>query len=254
MKVLAIGDVVGRPGRVALEKVLPQLRDEFSPSLVIANGENSAGGLGITRKIAEEILGLGVDLITTGNHIWAEREARDFVDDYPRVLVPANLSRVGNPGHRLFLGDGIAVFQLVGRLFMNPLVEDPFSVSDRILEGLSARFILVEFHAEATSEKGALARYLEGRVSAVYGTHTHVQTSDWRVLPGGTGFISDIGMTGGWEGVIGVRTDEVLRTFRTGFGGRAKPAGGQLVLEGAVFEVDERTGKCLSVEGIRRFA
>jgi metallophosphoesterase (TIGR00282 family) len=253
MRILAIGDVVGRPGRVALARALPSLKEELSPSLVVVNGENAAGGLGITRKIVDEMLGLGADLITTGNHVWAEREARDFVDGYPNILVPANLSSIGNPGHRLFVRDGVAVFQLVGRLFMNPLVDDPLSVADRFLDDPPARVILVDFHAEATSEKGALAHYLDGRVSAVFGTHTHVQTSDERILPGGTGFISDIGMTGSWDGVIGVKTDEVLRTFRTGFGGRAKPATGHPVLEGALFDVDEKTGKCLSVERIRRF-
>jgi len=251
---LAIGDVVGSPGRVALERVLPQLREELSPSLVVVNGENAAGGLGITKELVDELRGLGADVITTGNHIWAKREIREFVEDCPELIIPANLSSVDNPGRRLFLKDEVAVFQLVGRLFMNPLVDDPFATADRILEEVSARVILVDFHAEATSEKGALARYLDGRVSAVFGTHTHVQTSDGRVLPGGTGFITDIGMAGSWDGVIGVRTEDVLRTFRTGFGVRAKPAAGQPVLEGAVFEIDERTGKCLSVEGIRIFA
>jgi len=253
MRILAIGDVVGRPGRVALARALPSMREELSPSLVVVNGENAAGGLGITRKVADEMLGLGADLLTTGNHVWAEREARDFVDAYPNILIPANLSPIGNPGHRVFVRDNVAVFQLVGRLFMNPLVDDPLATADRIVESLSAKVILVDFHAEATSEKGALAHHLDGRVSAVFGTHTHVQTSDERVLHGGTGFISDIGMTGSWDGVIGVRTDEVLRTFRTGFGGRAKPARGNPVLEGVVFDIDGKTGKCLSIERIRRF-
>ena len=253
MKVLTVGDVVGEPGRLALARVLPSLMEELSLSLVVVNCENAAGGIGITRKVVDEILGLGVDLLTTGNHVWAEREARDFVDAYPNILVPANLSPIDNPGHRLFVRDGIAVFQLVGRLFMNPLVDDPFSTADRILETLKAKVIVVDFHAEATSEKGTLARYLDGRVSAVFGTHTHVQTSDERILPGGTGFISDIGMAGSWDGVIGVRTDDVLRTFRTGFGGRAKPATGRPVLEGALFDIDEKTGKCLSVGRIRSF-
>ncbi len=253
MRVLAVGDVVGEPGRLALAGVLPSLREELSPSLVVVNAENAAGGLGITRKLVEEIRGYGADVITTGNHIWARDEAREFVEDCPELLVPANLSAVGNPGHRLFVRDGIAVFQLVGRLFMNPLVDDPFSVADRMLENLRVRVILIDFHAEATSEKGALAWHLDGRVSAVFGTHTHVQTSDERVLPGGTGFISDLGMAGSWNGIIGVNKEDVLRTFRTGFGGRAKPASGSPVLEGAVFVIDDETGKCLSVERIRRF-
>ncbi|MGB9589522.1 MAG: TIGR00282 family metallophosphoesterase [candidate division WOR-3 bacterium] len=253
MRVLAVGDVVGEPGRTALARALPPLREELSPSLVVVNGENVAGGLGITRNLFDEIREYGADVITTGNHIWAKSEARGFVDDCPEIIVPANLSAVGNPGHRLFIKGETAVFQLVGRLFMNPLVDDPFTTADRILENIKARVILVDFHAEATSEKGALAHYLDGRVSAVYGTHTHVQTSDERVLPGGTGFISDIGMAGSWDGIIGVKRDDVLRTFRTGFGGRAKPARGNLVLEGAVFDIDEKTGKCLSVERVRRF-
>ncbi|MEO0248346.1 MAG: TIGR00282 family metallophosphoesterase [candidate division WOR-3 bacterium] len=253
MRVLAIGDVVGEPGRSALARVLPSLREELSPSLVVVNAENAAGGLGITRKLFDEIRGYGADVITTGNHIWAKREARGFVEDCPELLIPANLSTVGNPGHRLFVKDEVAVFQLVGRLFMNPLVDDPFATADQILESIKARIILVDFHAEATSEKGALAHHLDGRVSAVYGTHTHVQTSDERVLPGGTGFISDIGMAGSWDSIIGVKKEEVLKTFRTGFGGRAKPARGNPVLEGAVFDVDEKTGKCVSVERIRRF-
>ncbi|MEO0140945.1 MAG: TIGR00282 family metallophosphoesterase [candidate division WOR-3 bacterium] len=252
-RVLAVGDVVGRPGREAVRKILVPLKEELGASFCILNAENAAGGLGITRKLVEEMLSSGADVITTGNHIWAKKEARGFVEDYPRLLVPANLSPVGNPGHRVYVQDGLAVFQLVGRLFMNPLVDDPFSSADRVLEKCDARIILVDFHAEATSEKGALAVYLDGRVSAVFGTHTHVQTSDERVLPGGTGFISDIGMTGSWDGIIGVKAEEVLRTFRTGFGGRARPATGNPVLEGAVFEIDANNGKCLGVERIRRF-
>jgi len=231
------------------------LREEFGISIAVVNCENAAGGLGITRSTAQELLDAGADVLTTGNHIWKHAaDAKAFIPTCTNVLVPANLSQNDNPGPRLFRSGGVAVFQLQGRLFMNPLVRDPFEVADAMLREIQEKVILVDFHAEATSEKGALAHFLDRRVSGVFGTHTHVQTSDERVLPGGTGFISDLGMTGSWDGIIGVEVKEVERTFLTGFGGKTKPARGRGVLEGAVFEIGDDTGLCSSVTRIRRFA
>ncbi len=251
MRVLAVGDVVGKPGRRAVRELLPALRDELEVDLVVVNGENAAGGTGLTGKIVEELLSAGADVITTGNHLWAQRDFKKEIENYPQVIIPANLPP-GNPGSRLWRRGDVAVFQLMGRLFMNHALDCPFRKADEILEGLDAKFILVDFHAEATSEKQALGRYLDGRASAVWGTHTHVQTSDAWVLPGGTAYITDLGMTGPAGGVIGVRAEDALQAFLTGFKVRNKLAPGPVVLEGAIIELGP-DGRARSIRAIRRW-
>jgi len=219
MRVLFIGDVVGSPGRAGLAAAMPELRDRHAPDLVIANGENSAGGLGITEKTAMELFDMGVDVITTGNHVYRHRDAYEFLDRAERVIRPANYL-AANPGHGwtlLPVGDrNVAVINLSGSVQLD-VARLPFPEVDAILDRLEGRsdIAIVDFHAEVTSEKVAMGWHLDGRVAACLGTHTHVPTADARVLPGGTAFISDVGMTGSRAGVIGVRQEQALQRFRT---------------------------------------
>lgn len=220
MRIVFVGDVFGRPGREALLRRLPTLRSERHADIVIANSENAASGAGITSKIARALLDGGVDLITTGNHVWRQREIYDFISREERILRPANFPP-GAPGRGVAvvhteLGESVAVINLMGSLFMDTGV-GPFRIVDGLVQEARdrAEVVVVDFHAEATSEKVALGHYLDGRVTAVIGTHTHVQTADERVLPGGTAYITDVGMTGPLESVIGVRTDIILKRFLT---------------------------------------
>lgn len=220
MKFLFVGDVFGRPGREALLLRLPGLVDEQHIDLVIANGENAASGAGITSKIARQLLDGGVDVLTTGNHVWRQREVYDFLSRDERIVRPANYP-AGAPGRGLTVattraGERVAVVNLSGGLFMDMGV-GPFRIVDQLVDDARARaeHVVVDLHAEATSEKVAMGLYLDGRVTAVIGTHTHVQTADERVLPGGTAYITDVGMTGPRDSVIGVRTDIILRRFLT---------------------------------------
>ncbi len=219
MRILFVGDIVGRPGRAGLARAMPALRDRHAPDLVIANGENTAGGLGITEKTARELFEIGVDVITTGNHVYRHREAYEFLDRAERVIRPANYM-TGNPGrgHTIVSARGrrVAVVNLSGTVQLRA-ARSPFTEADAIVDRLSgdADVIVVDFHAEVTSEKVAMGWHLDGRVAAVLGTHTHVPTADARVLPGGTAFISDVGMTGSRAGVIGVRREQALEAFRT---------------------------------------
>lgn len=219
MRILFVGDIVGRPGRAGLASVMPELRDRHAPDLVIANGENTAGGLGITEKTATELFGMGVDVITTGNHVYRHKGAYEFLDRADRVIRPANYM-TGNPGrgHTIVpAGDGrVAVINLSGTVQLRA-ARSPFTEADTIVDRVTrdADVIVVDFHAEVTSEKIAMGWHLDGRVAAVLGTHTHVPTADARVLPGGTAFITDVGMTGSRAGVIGVRREQALEAFRT---------------------------------------
>jgi metallophosphoesterase (TIGR00282 family) len=219
VRVLFIGDIVGRPGRAGLAAAMPELRERHSPDLVIANGENSAGGLGITEKTAAEILEMGVDVITTGNHVYRHRDAYEFLDRTERVVRPANYP-VGNPGRGATTVRAgamrVAVLNLSGAVLLR-VARSPFAEADAQLARLDAEAdaVVVDFHAEVTSEKVAMGWHLDGRAAACLGTHTHVPTADARVLPGGTAFISDVGMTGSRAGVIGVRRDQALESFRT---------------------------------------
>ncbi len=237
-----IGDVCGRPGRRILKALLPGLRREHGAGLVIANGENAAGGVGITVETAEEILAAGVDVITGGNHTWQKREAAALLDAHPRLLRPANYPP-GAPGRGALTVDSpqgpVAVLNLQGRVFMGEL-DDPFRVGAEWVEELrkTTPVIVVDFHAEATSEKVALGWYLDGRVSAVLGTHTHVQTADERILPQGTAYITDVGMTGPRDGIIGMERRAILEHFLTGLPTRFGVARGAVQLCGVALEVD----------------
>ena len=258
MRVLFVADVIGSPGRRVLRDLLPLVRQDVRADAVIVNGENSAGGFGITPEIVKELLELGAAAITTGNHVWDKKEILPTLDSEPRLLRPANYPPM-NPGHGsvvVSVGDvRLAVLNLQGRTFMTP-IDDPFREVDRLLAELAAReepphAIVVEFHAEATSEKQAFARWLDGRVAAVVGTHTHVQTADERVQPNRTARITDLGMTGGHDGVIGMKADISLeRQLKVARGERMQPADGDLRLQGAVVEVDVKTGLARSIERV----
>ncbi|HEX5726611.1 MAG TPA: TIGR00282 family metallophosphoesterase [Longimicrobiaceae bacterium] len=255
MRILFVADVIGSPGRRALSQLLRLVRKDVAADAVVANGENAAGGFGITPDIVKEFFELGVDVITTGNHVWDKKEILPLLDQEPRLLRPDNYPP-GNPGHGSVVvekaGVRLAVLNLQGRTFMVPL-DDPFRAADRLLESLQgqADVVVVDFHAEATSEKQAFARYLDGRVAAVVGTHTHVQTADERVLPRGTAQLTDLGLTGGLGGVIGMKYEISLERQRTlSKGERMQPADDELHLQGAVVEVDPRTGLARSIERV----
>jgi len=248
---LFLGDIIGRPGRKALKKYLPAFVEKHSPSLIIANGENAAGGLGITEKVAQELF-TQIDVLTSGNHIWDKKEALDYLDREPRLLRPANYPSQ-NPGKGTYVFEEsrrnkIGILNLQGRVLMEP-IDCPFRTADEELKKLKALtpVIIVDFHAEATSEKQAMGWYLDGKVSAVIGTHTHVPTADERILPQGTAFITDVGMIGGYNSVIGMRRDQSLKRFLTGRPQRFEPAKGGVFLSAVFVEVDLQTGKALSL-------
>lgn len=255
MRVLCIGDIVGSPGRRAVAQLLPQLIETERLDLVIANAENAAGGIGLTRSTADELLQLPIALLTGGNHTWRHKEINEILEDDPRVLRPHNYPDAPGSGIGISrAGDGtpVAVLNLQGRVFMDPL-PSPFEAADRALEQLAGqtRIIIVDFHAEATSEKRALGWYLDGRVSALYGTHTHVATADEEILPEGTGYITDIGMTGPYDSVIGMKKGAVLQRFLT-----MRPAGfsaakGDVRLCGVIFDIDADSGRTTAIQRVR---
>jgi hypothetical protein len=255
MRILFVADVNGRPGRRAVEERLPSLRDELELDFVVANGENAADGLGITPKIADKLLGSGVDVITLGNHVWRRREIVPYLSGTDRVIRPANLS-ASSPGRGWTVaaardGTRVGVINLLGDLFMAPAVS-PFEVVHSLVEEARREtpVVLVDFHGEATSEKVALARYLDGKVTAVFGTHTHIQTNDARVQPGGTAAITDAGMTGPHDSVIGVKAELAIQRMRTGMPVRFETAEGDVRLEGALLECDA-SGRAMSCETFR---
>jgi hypothetical protein len=255
VNILFIGDIVGKPGRQAVARELHRLVDRYRVDLVIANGENAAGGFGLTAETAKELFEQGIHLFTSGNHIWDKKDALEFIIREERLVRPANYPP-GTPGQgstvcRTAGGVKVGVLNLEGRVFMNNL-DCPFRCADRELELLRQQtpIILVDFHAEATSEKSALGWYLDGRVSAVIGTHTHVQTADERILPGGTAFLSDAGMTGAFESVIGVRKDEPIQKFLTQLPSKFEVAKKDIRLNGVVIEVDEQTGLAQGIERV----
>ncbi len=252
MRILFIGDIFGRPGRRAVEDHLHDIASSRKIDLVIANAENAAGGFGLTPRLAEELFRCGIDLMTTGNHVWDKREIYDYLNTRERLLRPANFPDA--PGRGVFCGEtraGVpyAVIHLLGRVFMTP-IDDPFRAADRILKDLApdCRVRLVDFHAEATSEKQAFAWYVDGRVTAVIGTHTHVPTADERVLPGGTAFITDVGMSGPYESVIGVQREIAIEKFLKQLPVRFEPAEGDVRLCAAIIDADEQTGHARSIE------
>lgn len=259
MKILFIGDIVGRPGRQLVREALPRLVDQHVIDLVVANAENAAAGFGLTPDVVNELLNLGIDVLTTGNHVWDKRDGLVSLDQEPALLRPANYPP-GTPGRGVGVfqtpaGLSVAVVNLQGRVFMAGL-DCPFRKADAILAELGSerRIILVDFHAEATSEKGALGAYLDGRVTAVIGTHTHVQTADERVLPGGTAFISDAGMTGARDSVIGIRKELSIQRFLTQMPVRYEIAKKDPMLCAVVVDVDETTGKARQIERVKVLA
>lgn len=256
MKVLLVGDIVGRPGRAAFQQVVRQLKDEGRIDFVIANGENAAAGRGPSLEIATSLLDAGADVITLGDHAWDSKEMVAGIDLEPRIVRPENFSK-GAPGKgwiRVDTPEGeLVVIQLVGRVFMQPSYDCPFRAVDRLLSpsmGLGP-VIFVDIHAEASSECMAMGRYLDGRVSAVFGTHTHCQTSDERVFPKGTAYISDVGMTGPRDSILGREVEPVLQKFLTGVPHRFVVATGEPMLEGAIVDVDMKSGRAQSIERIR---
>jgi metallophosphoesterase (TIGR00282 family) len=252
MLVLAIGDIVGKPGRQAVHALVPDLRKEYGIDLVIANGENAAGGFGLTVGTAQELLDDGVNIITSGNHIWAQKEIIPYLDEDVPVLRPLNYPP-GVPGRGYLLKNRVMVVNLMGRTFMNNL-DCPFRAMDTLLEGLSSKtkVIIVDFHAEATSEKVAMGHYLDGRVSAVLGTHTHVGTIDARILPGGTAYVTDIGMTGPDDSIIGDDAEAVIQRFLTMMPHRLSVGRGKPLFNAIMVVVDEKSGRATSIERISR--
>ncbi len=258
MKILFIGDIFGRPGRTIVKDRLPELRKQYAVDLVIANCENAAAGFGITPPLAEELFDLGIDVMTTGNHVWDKREIIDYfqmADGNPhsparRLLRPANLSQ-GLPGWGIYEGqkNGVsyAVVNLQGRVFMGSS-DDPFRYVDRLLEQIKSKVVFVDFHAEATSEKVAFGWYLDGRVTAMVGTHTHIPTADETVLPKGTAYITDAGMTGPYDSVIGVKKEQVIEKFLSGMPARFESANADVRLCAVVVECDDQTGRALRIE------
>jgi metallophosphoesterase (TIGR00282 family) len=257
VRILFIGDIVGRPGRRAVRELLPALRSDYAIELTVANGENAAAGFGITAKVVQEILEAGVDVITTGNHVWNKKEAEQVLAQQPRVLRPANyppdVPGAGSGVYQAAGGQAVAVLNLCGRTFMDPM-DCPFRVGRAEVERLrqTAPVVLVDMHAEATSEKLAMVWYLDGEVSAVIGSHTHVATADARVTPGGTAAITDLGMTGPRDSILGVEPQAVLRRFVTRMPVKFNLAKGPVLLSGVVVDVDEASGLARGIERIER--
>jgi metallophosphoesterase (TIGR00282 family) len=252
MKILTIGDIVGRPGRQIVHKLLGGLREEYAIDLVIANGENAAGGFGLSVSTANELLGDNIDVITSGNHIWAQKDILPCLDSDMPILRPLNYPP-GAPGRGYLVTGKTLVVNLIGRVFMNT-VDCPFRAMDKLLDEIKPRppVIIVDFHAEATSEKVAMGRYLDGRVSAVLGTHTHVGTIDSQILPGGTAYVTDIGMTGPSDSIIGDDADSVIRRFLSQLPHHLSVGKGKPVLNAILVEADEKSGKATGIERITR--
>ena len=251
ISILFIGDIIGRPGRKALKEHFSVLVRKCNPSLIVANAENAAGGIGLTGKIAEELFE-SVDVLTSGNHIWDKKEALELLEKEPRLLRPANYPPL-NSGKGVYVftddqGRKLGILNLQGRVFMEP-IDCPFQSADRELETLQdiTPLIVVDFHAEATSEKQAMGWYLDGRVSAVVGTHTHIPTADERILPGGTAYITDIGMVGGYNSVIGIKKEQAVERFLTARPQRFQPSKTGKVLSAAFITVDTFTGRAVSI-------
>jgi metallophosphoesterase (TIGR00282 family) len=256
MKVIIIGDIVGKPGRKVLTATLKKLKEQHEAEFVVANVENAAEGAGVIPKVGDEILSAGVDVMTSGNHIFDKKEVIQYIENQPRLLRPANYAPDA-PGRGLWLGSTasgtqVAVINIQGRVFMPPS-DCPFRTADRLLAeiGKRASVIIVDHHAEATSEKLAMGRYLDGRVSVVVGTHTHVQTADEQILSGGTGYITDLGMTGPYESIIGVESQLVITRFVRGLPIRYQTATENPQLHGVIVEIDERSGKAANIRRLQ---
>ncbi|MBN2333198.1 MAG: TIGR00282 family metallophosphoesterase [Deltaproteobacteria bacterium] len=258
MRIAIIGDIVGRPGRRALKELVPGLVKDHRLDMVIANGENAAGGFGITADIAEELLQSGVDVITSGNHIWDRKEIEQYFDTQPRLLRPANFP-IQDYGHghvvvscRTAPAVQVGVINISGRVFMGSL-DCPFQTVVPLIDQIheQTNIVIVDFHAEATSEKMAMGWYLDGRISCLVGTHTHVQTADEQILPGGTAYISDLGMTGAMDSVIGMKPDRVIAKFLTSMPQRYEVATNNVQLHGVLLEVEKKTGTARRIERLK---
>jgi hypothetical protein len=253
MKILFIGDIIGKPGRRAIRELLPDIVAECGIDGVIANCENAAAGFGVTRDIVDELFQSHIDVLTSGNHIWDRKDIRGYIEDFKTLLRPANYPS-GNPGRGSVIiptrsGSPVGVINLGGRVFMQPL-DCPFRAAEREIEKMKdkAKIIIVDFHAEATSEKKTMGWFLDGRVSAVLGTHTHVQTADEAVLPQGTAYITDAGMTGPFDSVIGIQKEEILERFLTLIPNKFDVAKGDVRLQGVILDIDELSGRSRGIE------
>lgn len=257
MRFLFIGDIVGRPGRSIVKSMLSQLKVENNVDMVIANAENAAGGNGLTEQVANELYNNGVDFITLGNHVWDKKDILDFIDREERIIRPANYPP-GTPGkgYKVFSKNNIkvSIVNLQGRVYMQAL-ECPFRTMDNILLQIAnqTKIIIVDVHAEATSEKMALGYYLDGKVSAVLGTHTHIQTADDKVLPKGTGYITDVGMTGPYESVLGIKKENIIARFLTQMPNRFEVATGTSQLNAVFIEIDNATGRTIKIERFQKY-
>jgi metallophosphoesterase (TIGR00282 family) len=252
MLILVVGDIIGRPGRQAVDRFLPSLRQQYGLDMVIANAENAAGGFGLTLDITRELLDTGINVLTSGNHIWAQKEIIPYLDGDMPVLRPLNYPP-GVPGKGYLITGKTLVVNLMGRTFMGD-IDCPFQAMDRLLADLKPKpsVIIVDFHAEATSEKMAMGRYLDGRVSAVLGTHTHVGTIDTQLLPRGTAYVTDIGMTGPMDSIIGDDVEDVLRRFLTGMPHHLSVGKGNPFINAVMVEIDEDSGRAINIERIYR--
>ncbi|WP_330949001.1 TIGR00282 family metallophosphoesterase [Virgibacillus sp. MG-45] len=255
MKILFIGDVVGSPGREMVKEYLPRLKEKYKPNMTIINGENAASGKGITEKIYKQFLEWGAQVITMGNHTWDKKEIFEFIEDAKYMIRPANFPE-NNPGKGIVFinvnGTEVAVINLQGRTFLLPN-EDPFIVADQLIEQAKKRtnIIFIDFHAEATSEKQAMGWYVDGRVSAVVGTHTHTQTADERILSNGTAYITDAGMTGPYDAILGVKKEAVLKRFQTNLPVRFEiDENGRAQLNGIIATIDNKTGRAVDIKRI----
>lgn len=255
MRILYIGDIVGEPGRKAVFRNIDRLREELRLDLVIGNAENAAGGFGVTAEVGRELFNLGIDVLTTGNHVWDKREALDFIRGEKRLIRPANYPEgapgVGSGVFATARGERLGIVQVMGRVFM-PALDCPFRTAAREVARLKRETpcVVVDVHAEATSEKVAMGWHLDGEASAVLGSHTHVQTADERILPGGTGYLTDVGMTGPMNGVIGMKKELVLARFLTAVPKRFAVASGPAVFSAVAVELDTASGRCLGIERV----
>lgn len=257
MKILIIGDIVGRPGREAIKKIVPELRKSKAIDFVIANAENIAGGSGLTCETSDELLNSQVDVLTSGDHIWKKKEIHERLDKDHRIIRPANYPEdcpgKGSTVISSSSGIKVGVINVLGRVFMNHIDACPFRTVEKKLKELAdiTKIILVDIHAEATSEKIALGRYLDGKVSTVFGTHTHVQTADEKILPQGTAYITDLGMTGPQDSVIGRKTENIIEHFIMCMPARFEMADKDVELQGAIVEIDQKSGKALSIKRVK---
>jgi metallophosphoesterase (TIGR00282 family) len=257
MQILFIGDIVGKAGREAVASSLPELQKEYALDLIIANAENASGGRGLTKDVAHELFDYGIHFLTMGNHVWDQKEIVKFIDDEPRLIRPANYPKgVPGKGYRVISQNGIktGVINLSGRIFLPPL-ENPFTMVMQIINAISVEtpVIVVDFHAEATSEKVALGWFLNGKATAVLGTHTHIQTADARILDQGTAYITDVGMTGPRDSVLGVKKEIVINGFLTQMPARFEVAGGVTQLNAVILDIDEKSGKARRIIPVQKF-